>query len=141
MKNWQKVSATLKINNLIAQYCSFLFFKLTFIDCVLSEIVSFDQLWTAFQQKLVTANRKLVFFKMPQHFWSVYCPKLSLNFTVYPNYHIWMDPLVSSWQHAQLPSTSKGMLVILMTFAQTFFKFVINGGFKSGTLIWHLSLT
>ncbi len=43
-------------------------FKLSFIDCILSKIVGFDQLWTAFQQKLVTANRKLAFFKMPNTF-------------------------------------------------------------------------
>ena len=30
----------------------------------MSKIVDFEQLWTAFQQKLVTANKKLVFFKM-----------------------------------------------------------------------------
>ncbi len=40
-------------------------FELPFNDYILSKIVGFDQLWTAFQQKFVTANRKLVFFKMP----------------------------------------------------------------------------
>ncbi len=60
MKNQQKVLATLKINNLL-----FIFvFQLSFIDCTLSEILGFDQLWTAFQQKLVTVNKKFVFFKM-----------------------------------------------------------------------------
>ncbi len=38
-------------------------FQLPFIDFILSKIVGSDQLWTVFQQKLVTANRKLVFFK------------------------------------------------------------------------------
>jgi hypothetical protein len=47
--------------------CTILFvnvFQLSFIDYILSKIVGFDQLWSAFQQKLVTASRKLVFFKM-----------------------------------------------------------------------------
>jgi hypothetical protein len=51
--------------------CTILFifvYQLSFIGCILSKIVSLDQLWTAFQQKLVTANRKLVFFKMPNTF-------------------------------------------------------------------------
>ncbi len=39
-------------------------FQLSFIDCILSKIVGFDQLWTIVQQKLVAANGKLVFFKM-----------------------------------------------------------------------------
>ncbi len=43
----QKVLATLKINNQTAQNCSFLFFQLPNIDCILSKIVSFVQLWTA----------------------------------------------------------------------------------------------
>ncbi len=44
-------------------------FQLSVIDSILSKIVGFDQLWTAVQQKLVTANRKLVFFEMPNTFW------------------------------------------------------------------------
>ncbi len=51
--------------------CTILFIfvlQLPFIDCILSKIVGFDQLWTAVQQKLVTTNRKLVFFKMPNTF-------------------------------------------------------------------------
>ncbi len=51
--------------------CTILFifvYQLPFIDCILSKIVGFDQLWTAFHQKLVTANRKLVSFKMPNTF-------------------------------------------------------------------------
>jgi hypothetical protein len=67
-ENWRKVSATLKLNNLTAQYCSFLFFWLSCIDCILSKIESLYQLWTTFQQKLVKANRRLVFFKMPYTF-------------------------------------------------------------------------
>ncbi len=43
-------------------------FQLSFIDCILSKIVGFDQFWTAFQQKLATANSNLVFFKMPNTF-------------------------------------------------------------------------
>ncbi len=52
-------------------YCTILYifvFQYSFIDCILSKIVGFDQLWIAFQQKLTTANRKLVFFKMPNTF-------------------------------------------------------------------------
>ncbi len=48
--------------------CTILFiflFQSSSIDCILSKIVGFDQLWTASEQKLVTANRKLVFLKTP----------------------------------------------------------------------------
>ncbi len=38
-------------------------FQSSFIDCISSKIVSLDQLWSAVQQKLLTGNRKLVFFK------------------------------------------------------------------------------
>ncbi len=51
--------------------CTILFifvFELSFIDCTLSKIVGFDLFWTAVQQKLVNANRKLVFFKVPNTF-------------------------------------------------------------------------
>ncbi len=51
--------------------CTILFifvFELSFIDCILFKIAGFDQLWTAVQSKLVTANRKLVFLKMPNTF-------------------------------------------------------------------------
>ncbi len=51
--------------------CTILFifvFKLSFVDCILSKIVGYDQFLTAFQQKLVTDNRKLVFLKMPDTF-------------------------------------------------------------------------
>ena len=61
--------------------CTILFifvFQSSFIDCVFSKIVDFDQLWTAFQQKLV----KTCFLQNAQHFLSVYCPKLLLFFTV-----------------------------------------------------------
>ncbi len=39
--------------------CTILFIfvsRLSFLDCILSKIVGFDQLWTALQQKLVTAD-------------------------------------------------------------------------------------
>ncbi len=39
MKNWQKVLATLKINNLIAQCYSFFVFQWSFLDWILSKIV------------------------------------------------------------------------------------------------------
>jgi hypothetical protein len=51
--------------------CTLLFFfvlSLSFIDCILSKSVGFGPLWMASQQKLMTANRKLVFFKMPNTF-------------------------------------------------------------------------
>ncbi len=51
--------------------CTVLFifvFELSFIDCTLSKIVGFDQFCTAVEQKLVTANRKLVYFKMSNTF-------------------------------------------------------------------------
>ena len=51
--------------------CTILFsfvFGLSFIGCNLSKTVGFDQLWTDQQQKLVTTNRKLVYFKMPNTF-------------------------------------------------------------------------
>ncbi len=40
--------------------CTLMFifvFEFSFIDCILSKMVGFDQLWTAVQQKLVTNNR------------------------------------------------------------------------------------
>ncbi len=51
--------------------CTLLFifvFQLYFSDCILAKIVCLDQLLTAMQQKLLPANRKLVFFKMPSTF-------------------------------------------------------------------------
>ncbi len=64
-KNCQLGSATLKINNITVHLRSFLFIILSFIICILSKIVGFDQLWTQIQQKLVKANKKLVSFKIP----------------------------------------------------------------------------
>jgi hypothetical protein len=42
-------------------------FHLPLIDSILGKIVvGFDHFWTTVQQKLVKANKKLVFFKMPK---------------------------------------------------------------------------
>ena len=65
--------------------CTILFifvFQLSFIDCILSKIVGFDQLWTAITTKIGDNQQKTCSLQNAQHFLSVYCPKLSLFFTV-----------------------------------------------------------
>jgi hypothetical protein len=41
----------------------FVYFS-SFIVCMVSKVIGFDQLWTTIQQKLATANRKLLFLKV-----------------------------------------------------------------------------
>jgi hypothetical protein len=53
---------------------------LYFIVWNLSQIVVFGQLCATIQQKLMTANRKLAFFKITKAFLSVFHPKLSISF-------------------------------------------------------------
>ncbi len=54
--------------------CTILFifvFKLAFVDCVLSEIVGFDQLWTAFQQNWLPPTDNLFSSKCQTFFVSL----------------------------------------------------------------------
>jgi hypothetical protein len=81
-------------------YCTALFifvFNLYFIVCFLFKIKGFDQLWTAIHQKIMIASKKLVFFKMPQHFLLVYRPKLLLFLTVLTSSSASNSPSVSQF--------------------------------------------
>ncbi len=98
-----KSLSNFEINNLLLIFI----FELSFIDCILSKIVGFDQLWTAVQQKLATANRKLVFFKMPNTFCQVTVQNCQYFLPCLCNYRPYVTQqllclLRSLFEHAQL---------------------------------------
>ncbi len=78
-------------------------FKLPFIDCILSEIVGFDQLWTAFQQKLVTTNRKLFSSKCSTFFVSLSSKTVIIFYCYNSRSSVAESGLVMAFNHKDKP--------------------------------------
>ncbi len=63
-------------------------FQFSFFDCILSKIVGFVRFWSTLDSnptKIGDSQQKTWYLEYAQHFLSVYCPKLSLFFTMIAN--------------------------------------------------------